>query len=91
MGKFGDKSSFSGSSNLEERLKRLEQEQANSTNFLNTYTLGTLRTDRTAPTSSADVQTPDKLYDVVRDNNYEYILINRSGTATWVRIIMSTF
>ncbi len=84
---------LTGTSVLEERLKRVEQQLSNSSNFVNSYTLGTLRTDRTtAPASSTDVTAGvDKLYDVIRVYPYEYILMNISGTAQWARISLSTF
>lgn len=91
MSKYINQIPITGTSIIEERLKRVEQQLSNSSNFLNSHTLGTLRTDRTAPASSTDVQAPDKLYDIVRVYPYEYILINIAGTATWVRITMSTF
>ena len=77
---------------IEQRLVFLENQVRDLTITLARYYLkGRLRTDRTSPANSADVQTPDKLYDRVTDTSYEYILINNSGTLQWVRIAISTF
>lgn len=77
---------------FEERLKRVEQQIQSIVDSLSTtFLLGRLRVDRTAPVDSNDVNALDALYDIVRDENYEYILINNSGTLNWVRIIMATF
>jgi hypothetical protein len=86
------KATFNLSSQVEQRLVSLENDVRNLNNTLVQYFLkGRLRTDRTAPANSADVQTPDRLYDRVTDTSYEYILINNAGTLEWVRIAISTF
>lgn len=92
MSKFVNNSVSISAPILEERLKRVEQQL----NFLNNtlsgyFTIGRLRTDRTAPTSSSDVQPLDALHDVARDASYTYVLINNSGTLTWRRITMNSF
>lgn len=92
MSKFANTSISISVPILEERLKRVEQQL----NFLNNtlsgyFVLGRLRTDRTAPASSSDVQSLDLLYDIVRDTNYTYVLINNAGTLAWRRITMSSF
>lgn len=55
------------------------------------YIQGRLRTDRVVPTSSADVQPSDLLYDRVLSPSLEYILINNSGTLAWREITLSSF
>jgi hypothetical protein len=52
---------------------------------------GRLRTDRAAPSSSADVQSPDQLYDIVINASYIYLLIDNSGALAWRRVSISTF
>jgi hypothetical protein len=93
MSRFNDQNPITGNDSLEERVKRLEEQQASWGNrFFNTFTIGRLRTDRTtAPASSADVNATDRLYDIIRVYPYEYVLINNSGAFNWVRISMSTF
>lgn len=93
MSRFTDQNSITGGTVLEERVKRLEEEQAAWGNrFFNTFTIGRLRTDRvTPPANSADVVKTDLLYDVIRIFPYEYVLINNAGTLNWVQITMSTF
>lgn len=85
-------SSFT-TSDIEERLRRLEQQVEYLVPSLNSvYLLGRLRFDRNSPANSADIVAGvDLLYDIVRDSNYEYILINNAGTLAWVRISMSSF
>ena len=93
MSRFANDPSITGGSVLEERIKRLEEQQAAWGNrFFNTFTIGRLRTDRTiAPASSTDVNKTDLLYDVIRVYPFEYVLINNAGVFNWVRIAMSTF
>lgn len=77
---------------LEERLRRAEENiELIGNRLANSYTQGRIRFDRTAPISSADVQTPDRLYDIVRDTSFEYVLINDAGSLAWRRIIYSAF
>lgn len=77
---------------IEERLKRVEQKLSFLNNTLSGYfTIGRLRIDRTAPSTSSDVLPLDALYDVVRDTNYTYVLIDDSGNLRWRRITMSSF
>lgn len=77
---------------LEIRIKRIEQQLETLVPFLEAlYVKGRLRTDRIAPTNSADVNEFDILYDIVRDEDFEYILIDDSGALAWRRIIMSVF
>lgn len=76
----------------EERLRRVEDNvQVIGNRLANSYTQGRIRFDRPAPTSSADVLSPDKLYDIVRDSSFEYVLINNSGALAWRRISYSAF
>lgn len=76
----------------ERRIANLENQVRALTATLKGYfVLGRLRTDRTAPTASNDVQSPDQLYDRVVATNYEYILVNNSGTLEWIRITCATF
>ncbi len=97
MSRFNDENAITGGSVLEERVKRLEEQQAAWSNrFFNTFMIGRLRTDRMGaipqpPANSADVQPPDRLYDVIRIYPFEYVLINNAGTLNWVQITMSTF
>jgi hypothetical protein len=77
---------------LQVRVKRLENQLETLTADLTAvYVTGRLRFDRASPANSADVNTFDTLYDIVRDTSYEYILINNAGTPTWYRIALSTF
>lgn len=89
-----------GTSIIEERLKRLELQVSNSSSFVNSYLLGTLRTDITTAPASSIAITPgvDKLYDQIQLYPYLYIatyaptIANPSIIALqWVRISMSTF
>lgn len=83
---------FNQSGQVEQRIVNLEnQVRELSQTLVRFFLKGRLRTDRTAPINSSDVQTPDKLYDRVVDANYEYILIDNSGTLEWRRISISTF
>lgn len=92
MTRFTDQNPLVSDSIAEERLKRVEEAvRALENRLYNSFTQGRIRFDRSAPTSSADVQTPDKLYDIVRDSNFEYVLINNAGTLAWRKIIMSIF
>ncbi len=92
MSEFIDYISPISSSIIEERVRRLESQVINLENRqANNYLLGRLRFDRTAPVNSADVQTPDALYDVVYTPTFVYILINSSGTLTWVQYAVTTF
>lgn len=77
---------------IEERLKRVEQELEFINNVLSTvFVRGRLRTDRSAPANSTDVLPLDAQYDIVRTANYEYILINDSGTLEWRRVTYNSF
>mgnify|MGYP001617386430 CR=1 FL=1 len=77
---------------LAERVKRLEQQLEYLPSTLDAlYIKGRLRTDRMAPANSADVNTFDILYDIVRDTDFEYILIDDGGDLRWRQIIMSAF
>lgn len=83
---------FNTPDQAEQRLVFLENQNRTLNFTLKPYFLqGRLRTDRTSPTSSADVQPPDQLYDRVVDASYEYILINNSGTLEWRRVAISVF
>lgn len=55
------------------------------------YIQGRLRTDRVVPTSSADVQAQDAIYDRVLSPTFEYILVNNAGTLAWRRITLNAF
>ena len=93
MSRFTNQNAITGVSTLEERVKRLEEQNAAWSNrFFNTFMIGRLRTDRTtAPANSTDINDTDKLYDVIRVFPFEYVLINNSGVYNWVQIQMSTF
>ena len=93
MTKFTDSPSILGNEILETRLRRVEEELLSLRNQLaNTYCLGRLRTDRsTGPANSADVNSTDKLYDVIRDTSFEYVLINDTGNLRWRRITYAAF
>lgn len=93
MTRFTDNPSLLGNEIAEVRLRRVEEELQFLRNQLyNTYFIGRLRTDRTTgPANSADVNATDKVYDVIRDANYEYVLINNGGTLAWRRITYSAF
>jgi hypothetical protein len=98
MSRFGNEDNILGNITVEERLKRVEERFDFFENRLDIFFVkGRLRNNinpagRPAPISSTDVQPPDKLYDIVRDKNYEYILIdNGDGTLQWRRISMESF
>lgn len=77
---------------LAERIKRLEQQFEYISPTLDAlYVKGRLRLDRMSPVNSTDVNTFDILYDIVRDTDYEYVLIDNGGTLEWRRITMSVF
>ena len=77
---------------LAERIKRLEQQFEYISPTLDAlYVKGRLRLDRMAPANSTDVNTFDILYDIVRDQDYEYVLISTGATLEWRRITMSAF
>jgi len=80
-------------SELMRRVALLENQLRSITQTLNAFYLkGRLRTDRTAPANSTDInKNVDLLYDRVITPTYEYILLNNSGTLEWVRISASTF
>jgi hypothetical protein len=87
-----DNHSYNTPDQFSQRIALLENQMRILNNTLAAFFVkGRLRTDRTAPTSSADVQTPDKLYDRVVKNDYEYILIDNAGTLEWRRLTASTF
>lgn len=92
MSRFTESNPITGYTVEEERLKRVE-EQVRALEVLaaNSAILGRLRTDRTSPTSSTDVQPPDLEYDMVRDDSYQYVLVNNAGTLNWLRWSYSTF
>lgn len=93
MTRFTDNASLLGNDIMEVRLRRVEEDLLFLQNQLaNSYVLGRLRTDRsTGPATSADVNATDKLYDVIRDTSFEYVLINDGGALAWRRIILSAF
>jgi hypothetical protein len=83
---------FNPQDRTQERIVDLENKLKTLNSTLTAFFLkGRLRTDRTAPTSSADVQTPDLLYDRVIKDDYEYILIDNAGTLEWRRLTASIF
>lgn len=83
---------FNPESQIEQRLVFLEDQLRSLNNTLNAFFLkGRLRTDRTAPANSADVQVSDQLYDVVYTPTLAYVLINNAGTLAWRSIILSAF
>lgn len=76
----------------QQRITNLENKVRILNNTLAAFFLkGRLRTDRTAPVDSDDVQTPDLLYDRVVKDDYEYILIDDAGMLKWRRISVSMF
>jgi hypothetical protein len=77
---------------LLQRIANIENQLRSINNtLLPFFVAGRLRTDRTAPTSSSNVEAVDELYDRVVTTSYEYILLNNSGTLEWVRLSVSTF
>ena len=93
MTRFTDAPSLLGNEISEVRLRRVEEDlRAVQFQLQTSYFIGRLRTDRdTGPANSADVNGTDQLYDVIRDLNFEYVLINDSGTLAWRRISYSAF
>lgn len=87
-----NKPSFNPVTQYEQRIALLELQVRTLNDTLNRYFVkGRLRTDRTAPANSADVQTPDQLYDRVVTATFEYILINNAGALAWRRITAAAF
>lgn len=71
---------------LRNRIKTLENKNESSERALRGVVAGRLRTDRaTAPTSNSDVNTTDKLGDIIRTTTYQYTLVNDGGTLKWAR------
>lgn len=92
MSRFTQGASSVAPSVIEERLKRVEQQLEFINNTLSSvFVRGRLRTDRTAPADSADVMPLDAQYDIVRTANYEYILVDNSGTLEWRRVTYNSF
>ncbi len=88
----GTQNIFNSPDMISQRIALLENQQRNLNNTLPAFFLkGRLRTDRTAPANSADVETPDQLYDLVYTTTFAYVLIDNSGALAWRRIIMSAF
>lgn len=85
--------SFDGQDEALRRVAYLEIQNRNLPRSLKAnFITGRLRTDRVAPTSSANViPNLDLIYDRVLDANYEYILIDNAGTLEWRRIALSSF
>ncbi len=52
---------------------------------------GRLRTDRTAPADSNDIETPDLLYDWVIKDDYAYLVVDDAGGLKWRRITLDVF
>ncbi len=76
----------------EQRIALLENQIRNLNSALKAFFVaGRLRTDRAAPTSSADIETPDQLYDRVLKDDYEYVVINDAGSLAWRRITLASF
>lgn len=77
---------------IDQRVKRLEQKVFNIKDDLSKFfVLGRLRTDRSAPTNSADVNDLDLLYDTIFDDPYVYYLVNNSGALEWRRVLLNSF
>lgn len=75
-----------------QRIVNLENQMRNlNFTLASQFLKGRLRIDRSAPATSADVQTPDLLYDVVYTPTYTYILIDNAGALAWRRIAMGAF
>lgn len=75
------------------RITRLETELRSQIDYIKSnYIKGRLRTDITvAPTSSTDVNSTDKLYDMIILPTEQYILINDAGSYEWRKITLSSF
>lgn len=83
---------FFNQTDIEKRIKRLELDSQNSSRtFENFFVKGRLRTERAAPSSSTDVTSGDKLYDIVITTSYIYTLVNDSGNLRWRRVAISSF
>lgn len=85
-------SSFNPNNQLTQRVVLLEKQMRELNSTLAAYFVkGRLRTDRSAPANSADVQTPDLLYDFVLTPTFVYVLIDNAGTLAWRRITAAAF
>ncbi len=83
---------FNTSDQMAQRIVLLENQMRNLSSILAAFFIkGRLRTDRTAPTSSADVETPDLLYDWVIKDDYMYLLIDDAGSLAWRRVAVGAF
>jgi hypothetical protein len=88
----GNQNIFNTADQIAQRIALLENQMRNLNTGLGAFFLkGRLRSDRTAPTSSADVQTPDLLYDWVLKDDYVYIVIDDAGALAWRRITAAAF
>lgn len=75
-----------------QRIVLLENQVRNlNTSLVPFFLKGRLRTDRTAPVDSNDIQTPDLLYDWVIKDDYAYLVIDDSGDLKWRRITLDVF
>ncbi len=72
-------------------IVKIRQEDIVEFESLNTkFVQGRLRTDRTVPTSAADIQEPDRLGDIVRNEAYEYIVVTDGADFFWARHALDT-
>lgn len=82
-------------SQFEQRIALLEDQVRQLTNTIilkDSFIAGRLRTDRTPPTTSSDVQTPDRFNDQVFMSNYLFICnTDNSDNLQWVNIPLNTF
>lgn len=68
------------------RIKDLENKLEAAERGIRQSVAGRLRTDRTtAPTSNGDVNSTDKLGDIIRTTTYQYTVVNDGGTLKWAR------
>lgn len=88
-------SSSTAFNNADEAIRRIavieSQMRILSQSLQAFYIQGRLRADRVVPTSSADVQAQDAIYDRVLSPTFEYVLLNNAGTLAWRRITLNAF
>lgn len=88
----GTQNIFNTANIATQRIVGLENQVRNLNFTLVPFFLkGRLRTDRTAPANSNDIQTPDLLYDWVIKDDYAYIVVDDAGDLKWRRFALGVF
>lgn len=76
----------------EQRIALLENQVRLLNNTLKPFFVqGRLRTDRTVPVDSDDIQPPDQLYDWIVKDDYIYTVVIETGALKWRQIEQRVF